>query len=86
MNEQTGELYEATGEPCSSYLTPFFIFAPFETAELYLVKEIDLEALPNAVITLSIQATQIDNQLRQALSRVDVTVIGEPFESFKLIH
>jgi len=46
-----------------------------QTAELYLVKEIDLEALANPVITLQIQATQVDNPLRQTLSRVDVTVL-----------
>ncbi|XP_053211715.1 protocadherin Fat 4-like isoform X1 [Panonychus citri] len=45
-----------------------------QTGELFLVREIDLESLPNSVLSLQIQATQVDNPLRQALSRVDVFV------------
>ncbi|XP_054156169.1 protocadherin Fat 4-like isoform X2 [Oppia nitens] len=46
-----------------------------QTGELFLVREIDLESLPNAVLSLQIQAAQVDNPLRQALARVDVSVM-----------
>ncbi|RWS30694.1 protocadherin Fat 4-like protein, partial [Leptotrombidium deliense] len=46
-----------------------------QTGELFLIREIDLESLPNSVLTLQIQATQVDNPLRQAVARVDVFVV-----------
>lgn len=65
-----------------------------QTGELYLVREIDLEALASSVLTLQIkvsghgdgrgawtnldiqclQASQIDNPLRQAIAKVDVFI------------
>ncbi|XP_074599101.1 protocadherin Fat 4-like [Brevipalpus obovatus] len=45
-----------------------------QTGELFLVREIDLESLPSAVLRLQIQATQVDNPLRQSIARVDVSV------------
>ncbi|XP_023209390.1 protocadherin Fat 4-like, partial [Centruroides sculpturatus] len=46
-----------------------------QTGELYLVKEVDLETLSNKILGLRIQATQIDNVLRQAVAKVDVEVL-----------
>ncbi|RWS16902.1 protocadherin Fat 4-like protein, partial [Dinothrombium tinctorium] len=46
-----------------------------QTGELFLVREIDLESLQSSILTLQIQATQVDNPLRQANSKVDVFVI-----------
>lgn len=45
-----------------------------QTGELFLVREIDLERLPNPILALQIQASQVDNPFRQALARVDITV------------
>lgn len=45
-----------------------------QTGELFLVREIDLEKLTNPTLSLQIQASQVDNQLRQALARVDISV------------
>nr|XP_027203228.1 protocadherin Fat 4-like [Dermatophagoides pteronyssinus] len=46
-----------------------------QTGELFLVREIDLESLSSSMLTLQIQASQVDNPLRQATSRVDVFII-----------
>lgn len=46
-----------------------------QTGELYLVKEIDLETLSNKILGLRIQATQMDNVLRQTVAKVDVEVL-----------
>lgn len=45
-----------------------------QTGEFFLVREIDLEKLPNPTLSLQIQASQVDNPLRQVLARVDITV------------
>ncbi|KAI2804340.1 hypothetical protein BLOT_003322, partial [Blomia tropicalis] len=45
-----------------------------QTGELFLVREIDLESLPSSALTLQVQASQVDNPLRQANARVDVFV------------
>lgn len=45
-----------------------------QTGELYLVREIDLEKLATPLLRLQIQASQVDNPLRQALARVDIQV------------
>jgi len=47
-----------------------------QTGELFLVKEIDLESLSSNVLTLQIQATQLDNALRVANARVEIEVLG----------
>ncbi|XP_037269642.2 protocadherin Fat 3 isoform X1 [Rhipicephalus microplus] len=46
-----------------------------QTAELFMVREVDLEALPTPVFTLQVQATQMDNSLRYALTKIEVSVI-----------
>lgn len=46
-----------------------------QTGELFLVRDIDLEKLANPTLTLQIQASQVDNPLRQVLARVDITVL-----------
>lgn len=45
-----------------------------QTGELFLIREIDLEKLPNPTLSLQIQASQVDNPFRQALARVDILV------------
>lgn len=45
-----------------------------QTGELFLVREIDLEKLSNPILSLQIQASQVDNPFRQALARVDISV------------
>ncbi|XP_064457801.1 protocadherin Fat 3-like [Ornithodoros turicata] len=45
-----------------------------QTAELFMVREVDLESLPSPVFTLQVQATQMDNSLRYAIAKVEVTV------------
>lgn len=45
-----------------------------QTAELFMVREVDLEALPSPIFTLQVQATQMDNALRYALAKVEVSV------------
>ncbi|XP_022692572.1 protocadherin Fat 4-like isoform X3 [Varroa jacobsoni] len=45
-----------------------------QTAELFMVREVDLEALPSPTITLQLQATQMDNSLRYAIARVEIQV------------
>ncbi|GFU71945.1 cadherin-89D [Trichonephila clavipes] len=46
-----------------------------QMADLYLVKEVDREALKSPILTLHIQATQTDNSLRTATAKVDVQVL-----------
>ncbi|CAL1272163.1 unnamed protein product [Larinioides sclopetarius] len=46
-----------------------------QMADLYLVKEIDRESLKSPILTLHIQATQTDNNLRTATAKVDVQVL-----------
>lgn len=45
-----------------------------QTGELFLIREIDLEKLSNPTLSLQIQASQVDNPLRQVLARVDISV------------
>lgn len=45
-----------------------------QTGELFLVREIDLERLPNPTLSLQVQASQVDNPFRQAMTRVDISV------------
>lgn len=44
------------------------------SGELFLVREIDLEKLPSSVLSLQVQAAQVDNLARQALTRVDISI------------
>ena len=46
-----------------------------QTGEIFLIREIDLERLTNPVLSLQIQASQVDNPFRQALSRIDISVM-----------
>lgn len=46
-----------------------------QSGELYLIREIDLEKLQTQTLNLQIMAQQMDNPLRQALARVDITII-----------
>ena len=45
-----------------------------QTGELFLIREIDLEKLQTPTLSLQIQVSQVDNPLRQALARVDISV------------
>jgi hypothetical protein len=45
-----------------------------QTGELFLIREIDLEKLTTPTLSLQIQASQVDNPLRQAHAKVDILV------------
>lgn len=46
-----------------------------QSGEIFLIREIDLERLTNPVLSLQIQASQVDNPFRQALARIDINVM-----------
>lgn len=46
-----------------------------QTGELFLVREIDLESLASSVLSLQVQASQMDNPIRQSSAKVDINIV-----------